>query len=395
MLANPGSAGDRAPTSGESVAWRPPETNRLDQPAMPEPTVERDLAALAAAWLGADGGEIAPLETAGFSGASVHEVRSSRGRFVLKPFAAGTPPERAAWVHGLAAHLRAAGVVEAPDVAATPDGRTLVADRRGRLWELVRFVPGRATAAPTAAQAAAALAALARLHRAAATPAGGPAAHAPPAGLTARIERARRLLADPWRSRRDRLPRPASGDALAAAVGERLDRAAAAFDAAHGTAAIARLAGLRPGHLPVQPVLRDVWADHVLFAAAPADRVAGFIDFHAAGHDCPAADVARLLGSWRRPGGDAPDWLAGWADALAAYEARRPMAAAERRAIPLYHAAGVVFGLENWFCWVLGEGRSFARPGAVVERIDRLLEALTEALQELATIDPVGEEGPI
>jgi Ser/Thr protein kinase RdoA (MazF antagonist) len=184
-------------------------------------------------------------------------------------------------------------------------------------------------------------------------------------------------------------------DPLAGAVMERLGRAVAVFASAGGDAALERLAALRPGPQPVQPVLRDVWADHVLFAAAPADRVAGFIDFHAAGLDSPAADVARLLGSWRRPGGEGRGLLAGWGDAVAAYEAWRPLPAAERGTIPLFHATGVVFGLDNWFGWVLEEGRTFARPGAVLERIDRLLESLPEALHELATIAPISEGGAI
>jgi Ser/Thr protein kinase RdoA (MazF antagonist) len=141
-------------------------------------------------------------------------------------------------------------------------------------------------------------------------------------------------------------------------------------------------------------VLRDVWAEHVLFATAAPLRVAGFIDLHAAGVDSPATDIARLLGSWR------PDAIGGgffeaWAGAIAAYEARRPLAAAERHAIPLLHAAGVVFGLDNWFRWVLEEGRTFPDPDAVLRRADRLLAALPPALQELATIATVSESGAI
>lgn len=372
------------------------QTNRPDEfTAVRVPTDDHDVRSLAAAWLGPAGCEIAPLGAAGFSGASVHEVRSAAGRFVLKSFAADTSPARAAWVHGLTAHLRAAGIVEAADVTAANDGRTLVTDRGGRLWELVRFVAGVPTATPTPAQAAAALAALARLHLAAATLPGQAATMARAPGLEHRIGRARDLVAAPWRSRRERLRRPVADDPLAGAVMERLGRAVAVFASAGGDAALERLAALRPGPQPVQPVLRDVWADHVLFAAAPADRVAGFIDFHAAGLDSPAADVARLLGSWRRPGGEGRGLLAGWGDAVAAYEAWRPLPAAERGTIPLFHATGVVFGLDNWFGWVLEEGRTFARPGAVLERIDRLLESLPEALHELATIAPISEGGAI
>jgi homoserine kinase type II len=347
-----------------------------------------------AAWLGSAAWATAPLRTGGFSGASVHEVRIDTDRYVLKAFAAGTAPARAGWIHGLARHLRAAGIAEAPEVMATPDGRTAVADRGGRLWELVRFVAGTATATPTAGQAAAALDALGRLHAAAATVGGEPVTRAPSPGLGHRIERARRLRADSWRSRQARLGPWSGGGALAAALRERLEAAVSVFASADGDRAVDRLTALAPPPLPLQPVLRDVWAEHVLFAADMPTRVAGFIDFHAAGVDTPATDIARLLGTWRRHG-SAGGFLEAWAAALAAYESHRPLAPFERWAVPVLHAAGVVFGLDNWFRWVLEEGRTFSDPTAALLRADRLLAALPVALQELATIGTVSETGAI
>ena len=386
--------GRRSGEPGESVAWRAAETNRLDTPVVNETPPAPALRSLAAAWLGASVTGIAPLPTAGFSGSAVHEVRAGGDRFVLKELAASTDPPRAAWVHALAGHLRAAGIAEAPDVAATPGGDTVVADDRGRLWELVRLVPGSATTTPTPAQAAAAMDALARIHRAAATLPGVRRLVTPAPALALRIERARGLLDDPWRSRRGRLPPAGSPGELATAMRSRLDAAVETFQAATGDTVMRRVAALLPAALPLSPALRDVWSEHVLFAADPPDRVAGIIDFHAAGMDSPAADIARLLGSWPRPGSGV-DFLAAWSGALAAYEAQRPLEPAERSAIPLLHAAGVVFGLDNWFRWVLEEGRAFPDPAAVLRRADRLLEALPAALQELGAIAPVSETGRI
>lgn len=347
-----------------------------------------------AAWLGSTPCATAGLRTGGFSGAAVHEVRSGTDHYVLKEFAADTTPARAAWIHGLARHLRAAGIAEAPEVMATPDGRTAVSDHRGRLWELVRFVAGTATATPTAGQAAAALDALARLHRAAALLPGAPVPQGPSPGLGHRIERARRLQADSWRSLQGRCGLQSGAPVLAAALRERLDAAVAVFAAADGDRAVDRLAALEPPLLPLQPVLRDVWAEHVLFAADVPPRVAGLIDFHAAGVDTPATDIARLLGSWR-PVGSGAGFLEAWAEALAAYEARRPLAPLERWAMPVLHSAGVVFGLDNWFRWVLDERRTFPDPVAALGRVDRLLATLPAALQQLATVAPVSETGAI
>jgi len=182
------------------------------------------------------------------------------------------------------------------------------------------------------------------------------------------------------------MPRPPCGTAST--------RDTEAFAAGDGDRALDRLAAIEAPTVPLQPVLRDVWSAHVLFLPGPTPRVAGFVDFHAAGIDSPVADVARLLGSWM-PGGAAAGPLDPWAAALAAYEARRPLAPAERRAIPVLHASGVVFGLDNWFRWVLEEGRTFPDPVTVVGRVDRLLAALPQALQELGAIAPVSGTGPI
>ena len=341
------------------------------------------------AWWGDVPCDLAPLPGSGFSGAALWWVQASTGRFVLKGLPVGTPPERAAWVHRLMLHLRAAGCSEIPALARTAAAATLATDRSSRVWELVAFVPGGPTATPTPAQAIAAMEALARVHvAAAALP--GPVPDAGP-GLPRRLERVRRLIADPWRARRERLAPLAPVDELARGMRARLDEAIASFAAAGGDGALAAFARWRPPALPVQPVLRDVWADHVFFAQ---DRVTGLIDLHAAGCDTPATDIARLLGSWTSPWPGLGAWAARWGPALDAYQAVRVLSGAERRVLPLLHASTIVLGLDNWFHWVLEEGRSFSAPAAL-ERVDRLLSGLAEACRELAQAGPVIDFEPV
>jgi Ser/Thr protein kinase RdoA (MazF antagonist) len=127
-------------------------------------------------------------------------------------------------------------------------------------------------------------------------------------------------------------------------------------------------------------VLRDVWSDHMLFADG-GDRVSGIIDYHAAGIDSPATDLARLLGSWSLAGEcREPSLVDAWRDALNAYERVRPLAPVERRLVPWLHATGVIFGLDNWFRWTLEERRTFPDAGRVRERMKRLVAALGSAL---------------
>ena len=353
-------------------------------------------------WLGDDlAGPPTACAASGFSGAGVYLVsrRSTGERFILKAFAAATPPARAAWVHGLMRHLRQAGVREVAGLIETPGAarQTLVAED-GTLWELSQCIVGRPIDEPTPAQAAAATTVLARLHRAAATLPDA-AAVAPSPGLVRRVEQALRLAARPWDAAGFAMVsdtashrRVEAADDLAAQVRTRFARAAGIFDRLGGRRAVAGVAGWSAGPLPTQAVLRDCWCDHVLFATDAPARVAGVIDFHAAGIDTPAIDLARLLGSWGPPAGPtgSGSLLDRWADAIAAYEAVRPLTATERRLIDPLAATAVVFGLDNWFRWTLTEGRSFAHPAAVLRRIDLLVAGLPDALARLHDLPAAG-----
>ena len=350
----------------------------MTPPALePNASIER----VCAAWLGADSVRIAPLAGGGFSGSAVHLVEHvATGRqFVLKRFPESTPIERCGWVHALMRHLRDAGIAVVPEVidrrrAAAGESATCFVDGDGSRWELVAFMPGRATERPTAGQAGRALETLASLHAAAATMA-GTRSHGPSPGVIRRREQARQLLASPWRQRRASIGMDAD-----AAVVARFDEAIDLFDRGGGMRALERIAACEAEPLALQPVLRDIWSDHVLFADG-GERVSGIVDYHAAGIDSPATDLARLLGSWSLAEEHrAPSLVDAWRDVIAAYERVRPLAPAERRLVPWLHATGVIFGLDNWFRWTLEERRRFADVDRMHERIARLVAALGPAL---------------
>ena len=136
-------------------------------------------------------------------------------------------------------------------------------------------------------------------------------------------------------------------------------------------------------------MLRDVWSDHILFGGGGnAAAVSGVIDYHAAGIDTPATDIARLLGSWhlggaqwQRPG--AGRLVERWGEALAAYQEIGRLVPEEIASISFFHATAVVFGLDHWFRWTLLDGASFQAPEAVVARIDHLLQLASEALEAI------------
>jgi hypothetical protein len=240
-------------------------------------------------------------------------------------------------------------------------------------------MPGVTVPCPTSKQAAAAATALARLHRAAADLPGQPVRRGFSPGVALRIEQARNLLAMPWQRRRGVLSQTAVQ--AAADVIARFDAAITVFAGYGGRAFIERVAATPPRECWQQVVLRDVWCDHVLFADRYRDDVTAIIDLHAAGIDTPATDLARLLGSWQAPPGGQPRSICDrWPEAIRAYERERPLSADEAALISFLHATGVVFGLDNWFRWILEEQRTFGDPERVLARIDGLLQELPAAL---------------
>ena len=351
-----------------------------------------------AAWFGDRPLECVRIATPGFSGAAVWFVQPAGGteRFVLKSFRSGTTRERAAWVHRLMRHAAAAGVAEVPELLVARGGSSLVTGSDGIHWELVRFVPGAATDRPTPAQGVAAADVLARFHGAVATLPGCAESRGPAPAVERRIAQCRELRDRPWCLRRrtlshDRLAGQLHPERLAAVL-ERWDRAIAIFSVAAGTAAIEAVVRVSPVATTLQPVIRDIWSDHVLFDAETRSRVAGIVDFHAAATDTPATDLARLLGSWRSPVGLADRPLPDrWPEPLAAYDRIRPLEDRDRQRIGFLHAAAVLCGLDNWFRWIVEEGRDFAGWEAALGRIDQHLGELPDALEWLAR----GVPGPV
>jgi len=326
-------------------------------------------------WFGAADVGLQPLAGSSFSGSPPWLVESQAGRFVLKAFTPGTSPGRIRFVHALMRHLLTRGVAGVPEVTSAAGGETFVVDPAGRAWELQTFRPGVATFDPAEGQIESAVELLGRVHAATASLAESPPDVGSSPALARRVEQARVWITRPWAAlladagpaedvRRTILPRLTAAD-------DRLRRRGAA-------AVIARIAAVAWRPLPRQSIMRDVWAAHVLFATDEPRRITGLIDFHAASTDTPATDLGRLLGSWIVPAAAEPRW---WRERLAAYG--RPDTVG-LELVPFLAASSLVFGLDNWFRWLLVEGRRFADIDAVTGRIDQLLGGLSTALDILA-----------
>lgn len=131
-------------------------------------------------------------------------------------------------------------------------------------------------------------------------------------------------------------------------------------------------ANLQAAHawqVPLQPVLRDVWHDHVLFTGG---KVSGLIDYGAARTDTVAADLSRLLGSLTGQGG------AAWERALQSYEAIRPLAENERRLLPVLDLSNVVLSGLTWLRRRYVENATVSDPPRVLDRLKRIARRLSE-----------------
>jgi homoserine kinase type II len=257
------------------------------------------------------------------------------------------------------------------------DGQSFVNDITGRLWQLEPWMPGAADyeQSPRVEKLRAAMTALAELHVAtrdfkqnAVKSSGVHLAELKP--TTDQSAVARRLaqlreLSKQGMSDLSRAINEAVWPELAPLAGEFIARLPKVVPSA-----IAMLEPLNDSRLTLQPCLRDIWHDHILFTG---DEVTGIIDFGAVGIDTPATDIARLLGSL------VADDAQGWQTGLEAYSAVRPLSPEELLAVSALDKCGLVLAGCNWIRWIYVERREFEDRQQVIGRFRTIMRRLTAA----------------
>ncbi len=301
----------------------------------------------------------------GFSGARFWRVEAPQGNFCLRRWPVEYPREEdLAFIHAVLRHVARSGFSVAAVPIANCSGRTHL-DHSGYLWELGPWMPGQAdfNDRPTEVRLVAAMQCLAQFHQA--TEDFAEVSSRPPQPSPAVVQR-RGILRDWLTGRSQDLER-----ALARTV-----------DWPEMTSCVENLLRLFPQWAPpidealarfaempvrLQPCIRDVWHDHLLFMG---DEVTGLIDFGSMGVESVACDVARLLGSLA--GNSAPLWHVG----MDAYCRIRGLSSVELGLIPALDASGVLLGALNWAAWVMLERREFEEPQAVLRRMELLIGRL-------------------
>lgn len=307
---------------------------------------------------------------AGFSGAAIWRVTTSHGQFALRRWPnPGMPRERVLGLHQLLQHHARHAVPFVAVPLPTADGTTLPRALNSD-WQLEPWMPGVADyrARPSLPRLRAAMAALARWHLVAARfcpaptalPWFGSSRDVPPT-IAERLSLLQR--ADETLIRRvESLVRTTREPFACDLIRRILNLFQRGRQRVHD-----ELLQVREIPVPLQPCLRDVWHDHVLFSG---DEVTGLIDPSACRTDSVACDLSRLVGSL------VGDDSRGWSMALADYERHRPLSTAERSLVAIFHRSGVLLSGWTWLDWLYIEGRRFPDSQAVLRRLIEIRERM-------------------
>ena len=297
----------------------------------------------------------------GLSGARLWRYQSPRGLMVARAWPPGRTGAEVAIIHRWLRRAGPLGFVPVPE--ATLDGSSWSVSG-GLLFEVAPWMPGEAEgrSPPSIDRVRSAFSALARFHRALGP--GEPGGFSP--SLAARAREIDRL--------------PVLLDRFEQAVGARTDDPSEAKGPAREWIALARRVGpaLHPEirgtanrPVAVQPVIRDLRPDHVLFLG---DRVTGLVDFGAMGIDPISADLARLSAGWLGVNVELR------AEALDAYEEIRPLAPTEAALIAPFERSAALLAGARWVRWHFVDRKEFEDPSAVAR-------GLRLAVERIAALD--------
>jgi Ser/Thr protein kinase RdoA (MazF antagonist) len=320
----------------------------------------------------------------GFSGAAIWRVKTEQGDFALRRWPiASLPRERILGLHRLLEHLYRDQLDFVAAPIAAGDGSTLITDG-GYDWQLEQWKPGVADfhRIPSALRLNAGMHTLARWHLSAER-------HVPAA------------TAAQWFQRSAADPSPAIGERITIILQIQepiLQGMATAIATAKPTAirdqthrilklierrltqAHRELLAMRDIKVRLQPCLRDVWHDHLLFSG---DAVTGLIDPSACRRENVACDLSRLVGSL------VGDDRGRWSLALTEYQRYRELSVSELKLIEVLDHSGVLLSGWTWLQWIYVENRSFPDLIAVGQRLSsilRRLECLVEGSLGTATL---------
>ncbi|MGZ0167064.1 MAG: phosphotransferase enzyme family protein [Planctomycetales bacterium] len=307
----------------------------------------------------------------GFSGAGVFKVETANTGYCLRRWpVAQTSAARVLAVHQLLALAQDRGVSIVPVSLKSNSGTTL-AEVNGEWWQLEPWMPGVADflAEPSDERLESAMTQLARFHNAVRdwVPAGGvgqwfqPRSNKACPTITHRI----RMIDGYASSITD------FNEALAQESDTRFRdagvRIALLFRSAHSEVK-QELIAVESLPVPLQPCIRDLWHDHLLFQG---DELSGIVDFGAMATDSITCDLSRLLGSLF--GDDSAAWQRG----IGYYESVRTMTEAEHRLLRSLDRSSILLSGMTWLKRRYVLRNTPADISRVCDRLDAILVRLS------------------
>ncbi len=293
----------------------------------------------------------------GFSGARFWRLWTDMGPICLRRWPREHPDQqRLDFIHAVLKNVARRGIEAIPAPILDGQGHSYVRNA-GHFWELAPWLPGDADyhRNPTPERLRAAMHTLARFHVAASADRelGTPAQASP--GIVSRLAQIDRLIQGDCQ-RLTASVRPGPWPELQA-------RARRIIELFSKVAPQVRQGLHNARSLPVrlQPVIRDIWHDHVLFTG---DEVTGMVDFGAMRTDSVMTDIARLLGSL------VEDDRVGWNRGLDAYQETAPLSVDDLSLVRTFDASTVTMSGMNWLEWIYLDGRHFTQRETIMTRLD-------------------------
>ena len=299
-------------------------------------------------------------------------ISHQTGQFCLRRWPQEHPTiDRLRWQHSVLRHAADHGIdfVPVPIVNVHRQTWTLV-DKH--LWELTPWMPGAADFFPERRpeKIAAAMAALAKFHLATVDCAFSD----DPTGKTQGIASSATQRLSRLQDCRSRLHEFAGGvERLSDPEFASLAREILAGFVALNAAVENELFRAATLTTRLQPAIRDVWSDHILFTE---NSVTGMVDFGALRIDSVAVDISRLLGSLA--GDDSLLRQRG----LQAYEAVNQPDDDVHQLVQIFDRATTVLAGMNWLQWICLQGRKFHDRAAVLERLRVTCQRMRHLMQE-------------
>ena len=316
-----------------------------------------------AARFGVNATVVEPAGVTGFSGSSVWKIANDQGQhFSVKHFSSLTA-DQLAWIHRVQLHT----IVCDCDFVARPlridDGTSSIQTGQANdgLWEICTWMPGEPNtgSAISEQRLSHAMKSLARFHQSAAQVNFD---FRPSPGVKLRLDQlasfSKTIAAIQIKSNQY----PTLNDLLM-----QLKQ----ISPAHLSGFTTALGQFEKHTLPLQPVIRDLRGEHLLFTN---DSLTGLIDFDAMQMETIALDLTRSLGDL------VPDDAGHWQLALEAYNSVRPIQPAELELIKILDPINVILSAFNWIKWIAIEDRNFENQEAVKVRLKEINERLTRVL---------------